>query len=567
MSSRESSLSSITNILSVAFLSAIAFFILYIFRYVDDNRLTSWKWTVPEFKILFFVVVFIAGIVVVYTLSRIKFFNRKPAITLFCISYLLSMFFWSEPEVIVDASRYFTQAKHLEIYGIKYFLLSWGNVIHAWTDLPLVPFFYGIILKVSGESRFFIQVFTTALFSMTCVVTYFIGSHLWDRETGFYGGLLLLGMPYLFTQVPLMLVDVPTMFFLTLSIFAFLKALEMGRFYILLASLSIFFAVLSKYSTWLMLSVVVVAVIVYLITFSIDRRIVLQRAGATAYITGVLITVFIFFKFDVFSSQVAFLREYQLPGLRRWSESYISTFFYQIHPFITIAAIFSLYRAIRKRDIRYIVICWLIVLVIILQIQRARYLLIVFPMLTLMASYGLNVFRSIELKKYIVFGVVVYSFSLGVFAYLPFLKSISMVNIKDSAMHINSLDKKYVEVITLPVEDTFVNPAVAVPIFDLFTDKKIFYQYDTRFIPPFEEIRESSMRFTWEYRNPEYYCAKRNMPLNDTVVVVISNGKLKTMPMEIKERLQGYRLTESFEKTSDIYRYAPYVSLFVPDVL
>ena len=93
--------------------------------------------------------------------------------------------FWKVPEVIVDASRYFTQAKHLDVYGIGYFLREWGRDINIWTDMPLIPFLYGLIFKLFGESRIYIQAFTTLLFSLTVVLTYNIGKTLWDETVGF----------------------------------------------------------------------------------------------------------------------------------------------------------------------------------------------------------------------------------------------------------------------------------------------------------------------------------------------------------------------------------------------
>ena len=65
---------------------------------------------------------------------------------LFIVSFAVSAMFWQEPEMIVDASRYFTQAKHLELYGFGYFFREWGNGINAWTDLPAIPFLYGVAL-------------------------------------------------------------------------------------------------------------------------------------------------------------------------------------------------------------------------------------------------------------------------------------------------------------------------------------------------------------------------------------------------------------------------------------
>jgi 4-amino-4-deoxy-L-arabinose transferase-like glycosyltransferase len=85
-------------------------------------------------------------------------------------------------------------------------------------------------------------------------ITYLTGRALWDRETGMYAAFMLPGIPYIFSQTPLMLVDVPTMFFLTLSVYTFIRAIENGGKWIVFTSLAVFSAILSKYSSWMMLS-------------------------------------------------------------------------------------------------------------------------------------------------------------------------------------------------------------------------------------------------------------------------------------------------------------------------
>jgi 4-amino-4-deoxy-L-arabinose transferase-like glycosyltransferase len=69
-------------------------------------------------------------------------------------------------------------------------------------------------------------------------------------------------MPYLLTQVPLMLADVPTMFFLTLAVFSVVKAIDRGGTGpLVLSGSAVALAVLSKYSAWLMLTVLPVIVL------------------------------------------------------------------------------------------------------------------------------------------------------------------------------------------------------------------------------------------------------------------------------------------------------------------
>ena len=553
--------------LLISLFTLSVFPVLFIFRSVDDNRLTSWQWTFAHVDVSWIFLALILGIIFAYLLSRVSFPEHAPILFLFLSSFVVSIIFWKEPEVLVDASRYFTQAKHLKVYGIKYFITEWGRDIHAWTDLPLVPFLYGLIFKSLGESRMYIQILTTFFFSMTCVLTYLIGKTLWDRDTGFFGGMLLLGIPYLLTQVPLMLVDIPTMFFLTLSIFTFIKAMERGRSCIAFSSCAVFLAFFSKYSNWLMLSVLAIVFLVYLKnprTQQRWQRTVLQRSIVVAYISVLLISALIVLKFDVFSGQITFLHEYQMPGLKRWGESFVSTFFYQIHPFITIAALCSIFIALKRRDMRYVIISWLIFIIVLLQIRRARYIMITFPMFALMASYGLQIIKTLELRKFVAYCSVSFSLVISIFVYLPYLQTLSSENLKDAGTFLNSIEEESIEVITIPSGDTFVNPAIAVPILDLYTEKEVHYQYDLVFKPSFEEIKESSLRFTWEYRNPEYYAVRDNDLKDKKAVVVISNGPLKALPEHIEQKVKGYKNVKAFENSTGLFRYSPFVQVYQP---
>ena len=385
---------------AVMLLSLAAFLTLFVLRTQDDNRLTSWQWVFADADVFRITPILVGGLLLAYALARLPFPGRRPASVLFVLSFAVGALSWAEPEVIVDTARYFTQAKHVELYGAGYFLTEWGGQISAWTDLPLVPLLYGLIFSLLGEERIFIQVFNTLLFSGSVVLTYFIGKALWDETVGFYAGALLLGMPYLLAQVPLMLVDVPTMFFLTLAVFVTIQALEHGGTRLMaLAAVAVTLAFWTKYSTWLMLSVLPV---VFLARHWNGPRSVWLRAGALTAASGVLIGTVLLLNLDVILRQLELLQSYQAPGLRRWGESFTSTFLFQIHPFISGAALFSAYAAYKHRDARYAIILWLPLLLVLLEIKRIRYLLPMFPMLALMASYGLREIQDRAVRKYVV---------------------------------------------------------------------------------------------------------------------------------------------------------------------
>ncbi|MBI4689982.1 MAG: glycosyltransferase family 39 protein [Nitrospirae bacterium] len=600
-------------ILIISLLTLIVFIVLFSLRSIDDNRLTNWQWAFSFVNASRVFLILVLGIFPAYILSRISLLDHYPASFLFFFSYMITTLIWKEPEVIVDASRYFTQAKHLEVYGIGYFFREWGRSIVAWTDMPLIPFFYGLIFRFFGESRLYIQMFTTFLLSMTVVLTYLIGKSLWSKDIGFFGGLLLLGIPYLLIQTPLMLVDVPTMFFLILSIFTFIKALNCGGMWIGFSSAAVFLCFFSKYSTWLMMSVLVVIFIVYFFTkkspsplpspaggegtksplsrevqgcvsphsmgecslispplrggdegegVSLYSKKVIYRGISVISIAFLLIGIVFWYKFDVFSEQIRLLATYQKAGLGRWSESFISTFFFQVHPFITAAALYSIYAALKKRDPKYIIIIWLVLLTVLLRIKRIRYIIMIFPMLSLMASYGLAQIRDKEIIRFISLCVVIFSFVTAIFVYLPFMQKISIVNLKDGGKFLDSLNEPNVEVFVLPSKDPVCNPAISVPILDLFTKKNIKYEYDNiAYYQTWENIEKSPLRFTWEYKNPGYY-AWSNDSAKDAAVVVISEEPEDFLPERVKLRLKGYGISRVFNTYDDVFSYRTSISVY-----
>jgi hypothetical protein len=543
----------------VSLAALLSFLALYAFRSADDNRLFSWQWVFAGFDAFAIVLLVVPGIAAAYALSNVTLPERHPRAFLFLFSYLAAALFWTEPELFMDASRYFTQAKHLEVYGIGYFIREWGVDITAWTDLPVVPFLYGLIFRLFGEHRVLIQAFVTLLFSTTLILTYLIGKTLWDEDTGFDAGMLLLGMPLLLMQVPLMLVDVPTMFFLALTIFTFLKALVHGGVrWTAGASLALLFAAFSKYSAWMLLTVLPV---IFFVQQSNAKGTALQRALAVALLSGGLIGAVVALKFGVFAEQARLLLNYQQPGLGRWGESFFSTFFFHVQPFITLAAAASLVIAWRRRDWNYAVISWLVLLVLVFGIRRSRYILPVLPMLALMASYGLQRIEQKGVRRFIVYLTVMISLATAFFAYLPFARGTSAMNLKDAGQYLNFRGIETIEVVTLPLRDPVVNPSVAVPLLDLFTSGGIRYQYEAGLFPPPEDINTNALRFSWEFKAPAYYEADPAL-MQRTAIVVISGEPTRTVPPDLAQRIRGYSVFRRFETPRDPFRHKTIVDVY-----
>ncbi len=543
-----------------ALLTLTTLFVLYVFRAYDDNRFTSWQWVFANNEVFVTGLILLVALVLSWWLTEIHLSQKQALVYLLISSFIISAALWRLPETIVDASRYFLQAKSLAVNGPAYFLNEWGYGIAAWTDLPLVPFIYGLIFRFVGEYRTAIQVATTLFFSGTVLLTFLIGKELWDEVTGLYGGALLLGMPFLLTQVPLMLVDVPTMFFLSLAVYTVLLAVHTGKVsWIAMAMISIVLALLSKYSTWLMLSVVpVIAISCRMGSWAkLCRQMSIIFVGVFLFFTILLV-----WKYDFIANQFALLMTYQLPGLSRWQESHISTFLYQVHPFITLAALYSIYLAWHKRDVRYLVVIWMVLLVLILDIKRIRYALIVFPMLALMAAYALRQIGDSRIRNYLILCIIVSSATVTLYGYSSFLNTTSASNIKQAGEFLNKINASTAEVILLPQTGSSINPTVSVPLLDLFTDKNLVYWGESDLIPEPEQqyLGTSSLRFSWEYKLPNFYETSNKKA--DKAIVVISNGATQTLPAAIKKRLNGFHIKQRFAQYEGIYRYSTVVEVY-----
>lgn len=566
----------IETVLLTATVFIAVFLLLYLGRAYDDNHLTSWETVFQQISAMKVLAILIGGLACAALVPMTQHAALRSPVFLFLLSFIAGSFFWKEPEVIVDTARYFTQAKYLELYGIGHFLKEWGREIHAWTDMPLIPFLHGVLFRTAGEHRVVIQVFTTGLFAMTVVLTYLAGRRLWDEWTGFLGGYLMLGIPYLYTQVPLMLVDVPSMFFLMLSIYTLLRALDDGGFWIGGSSLSIVLTVFSKYSSLLMLTIIPVIFGVYLLEIisgkrhdlgdaEKDRQSVMRRTiyrfAALVLLSSAAVILILLSRQDVLREQMELLLTYQKPGLKRWSESFRSTFLFQVHPVITAAAIFSVFTALKRRDVRYIIIIWLVALVVALQVRRIRYLVMVFPMLSLMASYGFSVVKSRFTAGYAATCTVVSSLVFALFAFLPFLQKTSPVNLQEAGVFLDTLDVRNVSVYAFAARESEINPAVAVPVLDYFTMKHIVFAEHEEIQPPAGQIETSSLRFTWEYRVPSYY--KNSGEREEAqAIAVIYGDRDHELPEDIRKKARVFRKKRSFALRDDYYQNQSLVDVY-----
>lgn len=548
----------------IAFFLSLAYFpLVFSLRFLDDNAFTSWKWVFSGVDTGSIIILLVFAALLSFCLTRLYNLEKYPLILLPLLSLSLVIPGWDIPEVILDTSRYFIQAKYLKIYGIKFFAQEWGKTIQTWTDLPLVPFVYGLIFKFLGEVRILIQIWNTTMFSLTVIITYLLGKKLWNKEAGLLAGLCLLGIPYLATQVPLMLVDISTMFFFSFSVYCYILALEKGGLkLIFLAATIILFSMSAKFSIWPLLTIFPVISLIYFLGVdhkSTSSSQILSRSALVFSLCSLLFGLVFWSKYDIILNQIAFLQDYQWAGLKRWQESFLSTFVFQSHPFITIAAFYGLFCAIRKKEVSFIIPFCLVPLLFLLRLERIRYMIPLFPFFALMGGYGIYNIKGIKTKKYIAFFIVFSSFVLVQTSYFPFLRKNSFANLQKAGTYLDQLNCPRFMIKTKPQKKSIGNTVITLPILDLFTSKEIIHS-PYAITADKQKYDQTSLRFTWEYDLPIFY---KNIPQDQSLPwLIISDENYPEKTLTDLSGVPSNHVLKRYNDFSGIFRFRTLVSIF-----
>jgi len=312
-------------------------------------------------------------------------------------------------------------------------------------------------------------------------------------------------------------------------------------------------ALLSKWSAWPLLS----GLPALLLASRPEALRGLRRLAAVAAVAGLLLAAALLPARDVVAGQLELLLGYQVAGPRRWGESFLSTFLFQVHPFLTAGALLSAWMAIRRRDARWLVVAWPVLLLLFLQVRRIRYWVPALPMLALMAAHGLRAIPAAPVRRLAVACAVAGSLVVALHGQLPFLERTSAVNLEEAGAYLDGLEEPTVEVLTPGRPGAEVNPAVSVPILDLFTAKRLVYAYEPPPRPPGAET--SALRFTWEYRNPAYYAPGVEAA---RVVVVVSDDLGEPLPPEVRRRVSGLGLARVFAVDEGVFGHRTLVRVY-----
>jgi hypothetical protein len=147
-------------------------------------------------------------------------------------------------------------------------------------------------------------------------------------------------------------------------------------------------------------------------------------------------------------------------------------------------------------------------------------------------------------------------------AYLPFLRTVNTVNLRDAGAYLDAARAGSVEVYTLPDKRHLLDPRVYVPILDLYTKTSIRHHPSRDDVPSRDVINVSPLRFTWELRDPDYYSAPDEGGERPRTVAVISSSPGQALTNELKKKLRVYRKARTFGIDEGVYQSKSFVTIY-----
>lgn len=210
-------------------------------------------------KMLLLVLSVVGGLVLALLpetwISRFKdignMLSPKARLTVLCfLIFGIGVFYVRSHRMDTDEARIFTASKRFAGEGAGPFLYEYARTpaLHRLHP-PLATLIYGGVMRPEGPhlgtSRMISLFFSLGVF----LLTYGIGTRLYDSATGFLAALALLSFPYFLRVGAIALTDMPAAFFSTITLFLLIHLFRTEDYWIaLLAGFSFGLSLLTKYT-------------------------------------------------------------------------------------------------------------------------------------------------------------------------------------------------------------------------------------------------------------------------------------------------------------------------------
>ncbi len=498
-------------------------------------------------KSLFFL---LFALIASYLLSNVnhEFNERWAPIYLFIAAFGISMLLWNMPEVNNDYRVYFGYAKTVEANGLQYAT----TIGPPGSEYFVMPVLDGYLFKLFGEERIVIQILRTILFSLTAVMTYYIGKELWNQRVGLIAGMLLLSFPYFLSMSHLMLLDVPLAFFVTLSVFALIKTQDNRKWFAVLIAvllLTLFTKKTGVVYLGFLLPIVLLAV------FSKYKWKILKIAVPILAIVGLIAVI----KFSGFLKGIveSLLHgqpvAYMSHGMY-WinPQYYLKSLPIVIGPVVAILAFGSIVLLLRKKDNRLLIpVAWMIIPIFIMVNPAFRHLVPAYPAYALAAAVvfielekGVSIGKkSFKLDgqnwKFLVSSTIFLSIFMALLVFPQIEATHMQVNIKETAEYTNELGVGNISLVTIGDSG-----------FDWYG-------------------QEGDFRNMYDYystANVNHYPVQQFQDTNPDSIVIISTIINPDIPAPLNNTLRNYYLSKIFSK-GDYEYFAPAIfSVYLPQI-
>jgi len=516
------SLEKIIIILALNMAFATLYFLL---KPLDRTTLINWNWLFQDIGTFKIYAVFLAATTIATALWSLC--NEKVYILFLSAIFFLSISIAAKaPEVIPDAARYFIQAKYLKIYGPLYFIQHWGKEIPLWTDLPLGSFLFGLSFKTVTENRLIVQAINVSLFLLTLIFTYRIALILWGKTTALFSVGLLMVVPYLTVQVPMLMVDILSMSMFSLILFRTIAVNRKRDLFILFVCLTL--ALLTKYSIWLFTLAIIIPSALLL-----HRKEKLKGLLLTL-VAGYFLVTLLLLKDRILLRQLHLLWEFQLHGLYKWHEPSLWLTFFHGHPFFLLSCIAGTVMLLKeKHKVSFI---FVIAITLFILIGRGRYILPLMPLLSLAGGYALG--RLAKRLSLLVVGLAIVTSSFIVTVYCEEFNKYSFSNLQLMGQWLNQSDCEEIQVTVLPQKESLGQTAPMVALLDLYYQGHIISVAPWHFL---EETFYHPLMFTWKIKRPPFYSARSFDPNIPTVVLGSSKADLKSTSVSFTNQSGHFR--------------------------
>ncbi|WP_200762315.1 ArnT family glycosyltransferase [Nitrosophilus alvini] len=158
------------------------------------------------------------------------------------------------------AVLYFSDAN---LYADEAYYWGWSQSFEFgyYSKPPMIAWIIAVFTSICGDSEICIKLPSLFIYPLTTIIIYKIAEELFDKKTAFFSGLVFITIPAVSMSSLIISTDVVLLFFWSLTLYLFIKALKTERkLFWILAGVSAGFGLLSKYT----MIIFVISVFVYL---------------------------------------------------------------------------------------------------------------------------------------------------------------------------------------------------------------------------------------------------------------------------------------------------------------